>query len=411
MSLVLVQVGQCGNQVGKCLLEGVSDVLNGGGGAKKFVDWRELTAERFFRRERNDVWMARAVLVDTENKVIDRLLLPKKSTWHYSHKNSLKLSGGCGNLWSRGYCEYGPILSDQTIDIVQSELEKCDSVGGLIILMSAAGGTGSGVGAHLTQVFRDAFPRTFIVNQLVWPYSTGEVVIQSYNTLLTLSHISPFADALLNFYNDELHQICTRFNTSINIDNLNSVLGDQLAATFCPSFDSNNHVTRLGDLLENLTSHSGFKMLSVKSVPHTAPRARDFSTDTWIGLSKLLAREVGRKSVSLSDVAIVRGNDAKNADLSEFVRSRRYAAIVTGQVACQVWREDAAVSKDPLNITLVGNNAGIAGALERTIERAWRLMSNGAYLHHMAKHGIGQEQLADAITSVSRISANYSCLT
>jgi len=56
-------------------------------------------------------------------------------------------------------------------------------------LMSLAGGTGSGMGTFVTEMLRDEYPRRFILNQVVMPYQTGEVIVQSYNALLTLSHL------------------------------------------------------------------------------------------------------------------------------------------------------------------------------------------------------------------------------
>lgn len=40
----------------------------------------------------------------------------------------------------------------------EREAERADGVGGLLLLHSLAGGTGSGVGAFLTEAMRDAFP-------------------------------------------------------------------------------------------------------------------------------------------------------------------------------------------------------------------------------------------------------------
>lgn len=60
-------------------------------------------------------------------------------------------------------------------ELVRREVERCDRLSGLMAVMSVAGGTGSGVGTYLTQRLRDAYPRSFILNHLTWPYSSGEV--------------------------------------------------------------------------------------------------------------------------------------------------------------------------------------------------------------------------------------------
>ena len=52
--------------------------------------------------------------------------------------------------------------------------------------------------------------QAFMVNQVVWPYRTGEVIVQNYNAVLTLSHLYQTADAIVVMENDELHKICSQ---------------------------------------------------------------------------------------------------------------------------------------------------------------------------------------------------------
>ena len=63
--------------------------------------------------------------------------------------------------------------------MIQREAEKCDRLGGFLGLLSLAGGTGSGVGAYVTQCVRDEFPQAFILNQVVAPYNMGEVIVST----------------------------------------------------------------------------------------------------------------------------------------------------------------------------------------------------------------------------------------
>ena len=44
-------------------------------------------------------------------------------------------------------------------------------------MKSLAGGTGSGLGAHLIENLRDEYPKSMILNTSVWPYSSGEVIL------------------------------------------------------------------------------------------------------------------------------------------------------------------------------------------------------------------------------------------
>lgn len=73
------------------------------------------------------------------------------------------------------YCVHGPRHRDVVEELMRREVEHCDMLAGFIPIMSVAGGTGSGVGTFVTQCLRDAYPSSFVLNHLTWPYGTGEV--------------------------------------------------------------------------------------------------------------------------------------------------------------------------------------------------------------------------------------------
>ncbi len=93
------------------------------------------------------------------------------------------------------------------MEIVRKQVERCDFLGGFFLMQSLAGGTGSGlgkfflflslwaasflkkIGTYLTEILKDEYPNSFLVNQVVWPYHTGEVIVQNYNSIMTLSHL------------------------------------------------------------------------------------------------------------------------------------------------------------------------------------------------------------------------------
>jgi hypothetical protein len=74
------------------------------------------------------------------------------------------------------------------VDMVRREVEEADALDGIFVPMSLAGGTGSGVGAALTEALRDAFPEATLINQVPWKlhYQSGVVgcslVIASHAT-------------------------------------------------------------------------------------------------------------------------------------------------------------------------------------------------------------------------------------
>jgi tubulin delta len=77
------------------------------------------------------------------------------------------------------------------------------------VITSLAGGTGSGLGAHVVESLRDDFSaKAPMLNFSVWPYSTGEVILQNYNVLLTLNSLLTHSDGVIPLFNDDMLSAC-----------------------------------------------------------------------------------------------------------------------------------------------------------------------------------------------------------
>ena len=171
MSIITLQLGQCGNQVGGQIFSTiVEDIFakSTGLNSKENHAFIEASKETFFTEDKDGNLSARAVLVDMESKAITNTLqhAKKSGKWRYNPKNSYHQKRGSGNNWAHGFCVHGPKSHEDIMNIIRKEAEKCDRLGGFMNLMSLAGGTGSGVGAYVTNSLRDEYPQSFIVNQV-----------------------------------------------------------------------------------------------------------------------------------------------------------------------------------------------------------------------------------------------------
>lgn len=226
MSVVTVQVGQCGNQLGASLFQAlhehavhstddnstttsasavITKTAPGGTTDGATTDGAAASAAAatacrrgFFR----DGGIARAVIVDTEPKVIESIAVqggggggghggdrrvehadqgethaqrrrPRRPRDHGSSNNNGDSSGvgggrgawtydwgtqvcchaqgGAANNWAYGYHAHGAAFAEACLESVRRETERCDRLAGLCVLHSAAGGTGSGLGTYLTE--------------------------------------------------------------------------------------------------------------------------------------------------------------------------------------------------------------------------------------------------------------------
>lgn len=84
--------------------------------------------------------------------------------------------------------------------MIDREADGSDSLEGFMLLHSIAGGTGSGLGSYMLERLNDRYPKKIIQTYSVFPdtQSVGDVVVQPYNSLLSLRRLTQNADAVVS---------------------------------------------------------------------------------------------------------------------------------------------------------------------------------------------------------------------
>eukprot|EP01036_Dinobryon_divergens_P038334 gene38334-50319_t len=147
MSIITVDVGQCGNQLGFGILDSLFSHLT-----------TDSEIEAFFRMSESGTRPhARAVCLDTEPKVIHACLQQAfdKKNWIFDPSSVLYRHGGAGNNWAMGYEMGSGEFSIAALDCIRRELEHCDDPASLLMIHSVGGGTGSGLGTRMTEAAAD----------------------------------------------------------------------------------------------------------------------------------------------------------------------------------------------------------------------------------------------------------------
>lgn len=155
--------------------------------------------------------------------------------------------------------------------------------------------------------------------QVVWPFNSGEVAVQAYNAVLSLSHLQGASDALVVLGNDNLHHVASRrwALKNASLPELNAVGAQQIACLLQPSRTSDGLSTRIGaspftesplyiksskvvqhwffyftlttgDVPVSLGSHGHLRLGTLLQVPQESPQAASFSCTAWMGLVRSL---------------------------------------------------------------------------------------------------------------------------
>jgi tubulin gamma len=82
---------------------------------------------------------------------------------------------------------------------------------GFVLCHSIAGGTGSGMGSYILEKLTDRFPKKLIETHSVFPNQDeiSDVVVQPYNSLLTLKRLTQSTDCGVVLHNTALNRIAT----------------------------------------------------------------------------------------------------------------------------------------------------------------------------------------------------------
>ncbi|KAJ7194605.1 gamma tubulin [Mycena pura] len=162
----------------------------------------------FFYQADDEHYIPRAILVDLEPRVINNILTsPYANLYNPENIFVSKDGGGAGNNWAQGHA-WGERIYEEVMEMIDREAEGSDSLEGFMAMHSIAGGTGSGLGSFLLERLNDKFPKKLIQTYSVFPNAQeGDVVVQPYNSMLTLKRLVNHADSVVVLDNGALARI------------------------------------------------------------------------------------------------------------------------------------------------------------------------------------------------------------
>lgn len=257
---------------------------------------RQDRPELFFNLSELQKYTPRAVLIDLEPSVIAKatnaLPMFNPRNIHLSEQGS-----GAANNWRQGQ-SYGVQNQEELLNLIDREVDKCDNVSNFQLFHSVAGGTGAGVGSLLLELLSDRFGSKKLVNTfLVFPSNekTSDVVVQPYNTVLTLKRLIDCSDSTVVFHNDALNSIENLlFNTSGRDDSTAAFEGANKLISFVSASISNplrypNYMyTSHESIFSTLIPTSDLKFLTVLIAPFTLQILKSSYTNEYEMILELL---------------------------------------------------------------------------------------------------------------------------
>eukprot|EP00127_Corallochytrium_limacisporum_P005473 Clim_evm21s206 gene=Clim_evmTU21s206 len=450
---ITVQVGQCGNQLGLALF----DRRHSDQGTRNTYN---------FRTNRDGRQTARAILVDTEEKVVDQVLTSTQDHgWGFDPTNVVRQKSGAANNWAYGYACLGAQVAESCLECVRNEAEKLDYIDGFQVIMGLAGGTGSGGGTCLSEALRAEHPHSFIHHHSIGPYRGGEIVLQSYNTLLSLSSLYPVSDGIFVYANDALHGAVKELlqaqsgstkirkpsgglqldsKGKVTFDHINSMIANNIVL-YESTFDSTTNVpSASADIGTHLCPVPDYKFLSLRSNPYAVDStAMTFSaTRPDMVVKNLFRMQASNRLIDAklgSSAAHPEGNDPRTNRMVAGTISLRGSVVLEDAITNQIRHSIADLNMWPMNGSILAfpvsryvqvnasrvsyNGWSMAGALaandqscqrvllEPVLDDSWRMFERRAYIHHFERFGVTRDDFLGSFASMEQISSNYAAMS
>lgn len=271
-----LHVGQCGSQIGSEFWKRLCAEHGIGPDGILQEHATEVAGDRkdvFFYQADDDHYVPRALLIDLESRVIDTI---RDSAYGglFNPENIYvpRDGGGAGNNWASGFFQ-GQAKEEELMDMIDREVDGSDSLEGFSLSHSVAGGTGSGLGSYLLERLNDHFPKKLITTYSVFPNQaeSSDVVVQPYNSLLTLKRLALNADAVVVLDNNALNRITVdRLHVDPTFEHVNSLVSTVMAASTStlryPGYMNNDLVGLVASLIPTPSCHfllTGYTPLTV----------------------------------------------------------------------------------------------------------------------------------------------------
>ncbi|KAF8674057.1 Tubulin gamma chain [Rhizoctonia solani] len=263
--IVSVQLGQCGNQIGSLFWQRLcaEHGINKDGILEEWATEGGDRKDVFFYQADDEHYIPRAILVDLEPRVINTILSsPYRDLYNPENIFLSKEGGGAGNNWANGYAS-GERCYEEVMEMIDREAEGSDSLEGFMMMHSIAGGTGSGMGSYLLERLNDKFPKKLLQTYSVFPNQVdGDVVVQPYNSVLTLKRLVNNADSVVVLDNAALQRLSSEggaLSSGQSFDQTNQLVSTVISASTqtlrYPGYMNNDLVGIIASLIPTPRCH------------------------------------------------------------------------------------------------------------------------------------------------------------
>lgn len=368
----------------------------------------------FFYQSDDDRYVPRALLIDLEPRVVNKVAHgPMRNLFNPENIFIASDGGGAGNNWASGFRQ-GEENHEQVIDMIDREADNSDSLEGFILSHSIAGGTGSGMGSYLLEKLKDHFPKKLVQTYSVfpnWDQSQSDVVVQPYNSMLTMKRLILHADAVVVLDNTALNRIAV---DRLRIENptvahLNSLVATIMAASTTtlryPGYMNNDFSGLLASLIP--TPHCHFLMTGYTPLTLADSAPPNIRKTTVLDVMRRLSQPKNimvsantRNGCYISMLNIIQGNDVDPSQIHKALQRIRERQLIPfipwGPASIQVAlarKSPYVQSRHKVSGFMLANHTSMAELFDRLLSQYDTIRSRNAFLDNYRKEPMFADSL------------------
>jgi len=429
--IITLQIGQCGNQIGSefwkklCAEHGI----NANGVLEDYAQGGDDRKDVFFYQADDERYVPRALLMDLEPRVINAI----KSSQYSNLFNPENIfcsteGGGAGNNWAVGY-SHAERVQEEIFEMIDREADGSDSLEGFVMIHSIAGGTGSGMGSYLLEHISDRYPKKLTQTYSVFPLmssDTSDVVVQPYNSVLTLKRLALNADCVIVLDNTALNRIAVDRLKLVNptFAQTNNLVSTVMAASTTtlryPGYMNNDLVGMVASLVPTPRTHflmTGYTPLNIDNTVNAVKKTTVLDVMRRLLHSKnLMVSTHSRRNVYISILNIIQGDvDPSQVHNSlQRIRERKLVRFIKwGPASIQVAlsRQSPYIQHaNKVSGLLMANSTAICGLFDRCLKQYDKLRSRNAFLENYRQESVFENSLDefdDSRECVAALSEEY----
>ncbi|CAD0023050.1 unnamed protein product [Aureobasidium pullulans] len=383
--IITLQAGQCGNSVGSQFWQQLCQEhgINRDGNLEDFATEGGDRKDVFFYQSDDTRYIPRAILMDLEPRNI------------YNPENFYIHSGGtgAGNNWAAGY-SMGETVQEEVLDMIDREADGSDSLEGFMLLHSIAGGTGSGLGSYLLERLNDRFPKKLIQTYSVFPdtVQSGDVVVQPYNSLLSMKRLTQQADSVIVLDNGALSRIAadTLHVQEPSFQQTNQLVSTVMSASTTtlryPGYMHNDLVGIVASLIPTPRCH----FLQTSYTPFTGENVEAAKTVRRTTVLEVMRRLLQPKN------RMVSSNPGKNSCYISILNIIMGEADPTDVIALTRTSPYTTTAHTPrVSGLMLANHTGIATLFKRIVFQYDRLRKRNAFLEQYKREDAFRDGLGE----------------